>query len=226
MLAVVCPLEGEEGMPVIDAFTVETASRLTGLSRERLGSWDRTWFFSPSLGNRDRGGVYRRVYSFLDVVALRTIARLLELGVTHQHLRKVREALGDEGNEAWANKRLYVSGNRVFLSLDEAYVATDPKGQTTDPVILNIRDIWDEVDRGVKRLSERTPEQIGAFDSNRNVLSGETVIAGTRIPARTVYEMHVEGFTPEQIMCEYPRLKREDIEAAIDYCEREARHSG
>jgi uncharacterized protein (DUF433 family) len=214
-----------EGMPVIDAFTIETTSRLTGLNPDRLRSWDRRGFFSPSLGNEERGGVYRRVYSFVDVVALRTIARLLELGVSHSHLRKVREALGPDGNEAWAQQRLYIGGKQVFLSHDEAYVAADPKWQAGDPVILEIRDVWEEVDREVKRLSERTPEQIGHYSSNRDVLSGATVIAGTRIPVSTIYEMHEEGFTSDQIMCEYPRLRSEDIEAAIAYVEREAKQT-
>lgn len=212
-------------MPVINAFTLETTSRLTGLSPDRLRSWDRRGFFSPSLGNDHRGGVYRRVYSFVDVVALRTIARLLELGVSHSHLWKVREALGADENEAWAQQRLYISGNQVFLSRDEAYVAADPMWQAGDPLILDIKDVWDEVDRGVKRLSERTPEQIGHFTRNRDVLSGATVIAGTRIPVSTIYEMYREGFTVGQIMCEYPRLKSEDIEAAIAYFEKEAKQS-
>lgn len=64
---------------VLAAFSVEHASRVTGISKARLPRWDRLGFFSPeSLDKEDRGNPYARVYSFSDLVGLRTLAILID----------------------------------------------------------------------------------------------------------------------------------------------------
>ncbi len=50
-----------------------------------------------------------------------------------------------------------------------------------------------------------------------NVCHGKPCIAGTRIMVSVVLDNLAEGLTPEQIVADYPPLKREDIQAAIAY---------
>ncbi|MFZ2070958.1 MAG: DUF433 domain-containing protein [Halobacteriota archaeon] len=55
------------------------------------------------------------------------------------------------------------------------------------------------------------------IEINPKVLCGKPVIKGTRIPVYLILELLAAGYDFERIMEAYPDLKREDIEAAIEY---------
>ena len=67
---------------VIAALTADHVERLTGLSAGQLREWDKTGFFPPAYAFENRLSPYSRVYSFKDVVGLRTLSILRK---THQH---------------------------------------------------------------------------------------------------------------------------------------------
>lgn len=49
------------------------------------------------------------------------------------------------------------------------------------------------------------------------ILVGKPIIKGTRISVEFVLELLANGWTYEEILKEYPQLKKEDIQAAIRY---------
>jgi uncharacterized protein (DUF433 family) len=49
------------------------------------------------------------------------------------------------------------------------------------------------------------------------VMAGKPVIRGTRIPVELVVRMLAQGISEPEILREYPRLKLEDIRAALAY---------
>ncbi len=49
------------------------------------------------------------------------------------------------------------------------------------------------------------------------VMVGKPVIKGTRIPVDLIIRLIAQGMTPEEILEDYPRLKKEDIKAALEY---------
>jgi uncharacterized protein (DUF433 family) len=53
-----------------------------------------------------------------------------------------------------------------------------------------------------------------------DVLVGKPVIKGTRLPVYLIVELVANGMTPKEILHEYPRLKEEDIKAALLYASR------
>jgi uncharacterized protein (DUF433 family) len=53
--------------------------------------------------------------------------------------------------------------------------------------------------------------------SNRSVMMGKPVIAGTRITVEHVLEKLAAGETVEQILDAHPRLTREGIQAALAF---------
>jgi hypothetical protein len=61
---------------LIETFTEDRASRLTGVSVRQLRYWDRDGFFSPNLGYEDRSVPYSRLYSFRDIVSLKVLNTL------------------------------------------------------------------------------------------------------------------------------------------------------
>jgi uncharacterized protein (DUF433 family) len=49
------------------------------------------------------------------------------------------------------------------------------------------------------------------------ILVGKPVIKGTRIPVYLIVEFLENGLTEEEILDQYPSLKKEDIKAAVLY---------
>jgi uncharacterized protein (DUF433 family) len=49
------------------------------------------------------------------------------------------------------------------------------------------------------------------------VLSGKTVIKGTRIAVEFILELLANSWTVEDILTNNPQLKREDVDAALKY---------
>ena len=58
------------------------------------------------------------------------------------------------------------------------------------------------------------------IDINSDVCNGKPVIRGTRIAVQTVLEFLAAGDSIEDVLEEYPSLKREDVQACIDYASR------
>ena len=49
------------------------------------------------------------------------------------------------------------------------------------------------------------------------ILAGKPIIRGTRISVEFIVALLAEGWTNEQILKNYPMLKKQDIEAALKY---------
>ena len=89
-------------------------ARLTGITVGQLRYWDRTGFFQPEYGYENRSDVYSRIYSYLDLVSLKVIARLRER-VPLQRLRIVKEKLTEINPSLWRGITLLVHGGEVVF---------------------------------------------------------------------------------------------------------------
>lgn len=49
------------------------------------------------------------------------------------------------------------------------------------------------------------------IDSNPEILGGKPVLKGTRIPVELILEMVQSGYSVDEIVSEYPHLKRDDL---------------
>lgn len=52
---------------------------------------------------------------------------------------------------------------------------------------------------------------------NPKVMVGKPVISGTRIPVEMIVRLLAQGMTVQEILDDYPNLKKEDIKAALEY---------
>ncbi|MDZ7363108.1 MAG: DUF433 domain-containing protein [candidate division KSB1 bacterium] len=52
---------------------------------------------------------------------------------------------------------------------------------------------------------------------NPKIMVGKPVIRGTRIPVELIIKMLAQGISEKEILREYPRLKKDDIKAALAY---------
>jgi uncharacterized protein (DUF433 family) len=55
------------------------------------------------------------------------------------------------------------------------------------------------------------------IEIDSNVLLGKPVIRGTRIPVEMVLRKLAEGMTEAELLDAYPKLTREDVQAALRY---------
>lgn len=199
---------------VIQAFSDEEAGQLADLSTRQLRYWDTTGFFEPSLGFERRRSPNSRIYSFRDVVSLRTISLLRKKhDVPLQHLRDVARELTRLGDDFWVGTRLFVVDRRVFFKEpDTGRVRSAVGGQYT---MLELAAVANDVAKRAGKLLKRKPSQIGRISQHRYVAHNKRVLAGTRIPVLAIQRFSDAGYSIPQILKEYPSLKRKDVEAAL-----------
>ncbi len=202
---------------VILAFSANHVVRLTGLSKGQLRYWDKTGFFAPTYALEDRRSPYSRIYSFRDVVGLRTISMLRNKHkISLQNLREVARELEKYMAYPWSAIVLYVVGKKVYFR--------EPDTQQTRGVLskqyvvdISLEQVANDMAAAANRLRERDTTQIGQIARNRYTQHNAWVIAGTRIPVTAIWRLHAAGYSTEAILKEYPTLTERDIETAIDH---------
>jgi DNA-binding transcriptional MerR regulator len=207
---------------VIRAFSEEVVERLTGLTASQLRYWDSTGFFAPEYADENRRAAYSRLYSFRDIVALRTLSVLRnQHQVPLQHLRKVAAKLSHLGYDLWTNTTLYVLNKKVIFHEP----GTDlPREVMTGQYVIGIllKNIISDTTADVEKMHRRDPEKIGSVERSRFVNHNAWVLGGTRIRTSAIKRFKEAGYTDEQIIAEYPDLTPRDIQAALLHEERES----
>ena len=199
---------------IVAAFSEDHVERLTGLTKGQLKSWDRAGFFAPHYAYGDRHAPYSRVYSFQDVVGLRTIAVLMkEYRVSLQQLRKVAQELIRRGYAHWADVKLYVVKRQVHFrkpKSDEVEGVWD--GQLA---MIPVIDVINDVETRVQELKKRDASQVGHIEQHKHVVRNSMVVAGTRIPTAAIRRFREAGYSIQEIVEQYPSLSEEDVQAAL-----------
>lgn len=210
---------------VFAAFSEEQVARLTGVSLPQLRYWAREGFYRPTYEERNRRLAYSRIYSFKDVVALRVLNTLRnKCGITLQHLRLVSEKLGklNENPDKWIFTKLYPLNGRVVWFEQGAGVPADvASGQIVAAVVLD--DVVQQVKADVRELrAPRDAANFGKISKSRFIQHNSAVVSGTRIPVAAIKRFSEAGYSPKEILNEYPDLSMADIDAALEYKEKGA----
>lgn len=193
-------------------FTIEQVARLTGLSTRQLAYWDRTGFYSPEYAMPGR--TFGRVYTFRDVVALRVIAVLrIEHRFALQQLRRVGDWLRERFESPWSRLRFGFAGTGIVFFDPETGQPTEPFGGQR---VFEVEPVAIEMLQATERLRDRSGK-VGQVEKRRYVASSAWVIAGTRIHTEAIWNFHEAGYDTDAILREYPHLRPEDVEAAIEH---------
>lgn len=197
---------------IVSAFSADQVTRLTGLTMDQLAYWDRTGFFQPQYAADERRSPYSRIYSFKDVVGLRTLSILKKKhGVSLPHLRQVAGKLSTYSKTPWADIKLYVLKKKV--QFDEPHTGRTRGVVDGQYVLLPISSVMEDVRREAELLKQRKPAQIGQIEKHRYVSHNQPVIAGTRIKVATILRFLEDGYSTANILKEYPSLTAADVEA-------------
>jgi uncharacterized protein (DUF433 family)/DNA-binding transcriptional MerR regulator len=204
---------GSAKMPTILAFTSPQVQRLTGLSARRLTYWEDTGVFRASYVDERPRRAYRRIFSFTDVVSLRTLA-LLCREVSLDELRRTGQYLARHSDAPWTRK-FWIQDKRVFFhDPEDPSTFRDLRGQTS---FVDVADVWAAIESETATWKERPSSDIGRVSRHRHVQRNQWVIKGTRIPTAAIWSFHEAGYDNSEIIRQYPTLTPEDVKSALDH---------
>lgn len=136
-------------MPPAQLFTRNEVLRIAGVKPGQLAYWERLRLIGP------RGGARRKVYTFSDLISLRTVKQLTEQRVHAGSLRRAIQALGRDlsGVEVPLAELRIVSNGRQ--------IAVEYEGRTVEPLsgqmVLNFE--TRTLDENVRTMPERNAEE-------------------------------------------------------------------
>jgi DNA-binding transcriptional MerR regulator len=130
-------------MPDTEGYRVPEVCRVVGISYRQLDYWARTGLVTPSV--RDAGGSgTQRLYSFQDLVQLRVIKKLIDVGVSLQRVRKAVKFLREHMTSEPTGITLMSDGASVYACESEDEVIDLVKrGQGVFAIALD--KVWDDL---------------------------------------------------------------------------------
>jgi uncharacterized protein (DUF433 family) len=201
------------------AFPVPVTSALTGATARQLGYWRRATPADPPLlvPHTKRGG--RFIYSWADVVALRTVVYLRQ----EKSLPKIRravETLRALEADQWEHLSQY-----VLVSTPLTIIVKTPTGQILDlewkpgtvldeTLMADVMGPFQTRDgRDVPPLERPRP----LLTVHADVLGGYPVVAESRVPFDVVATLADEGAAPAEIVELYPSVDPLGVPDAQDF---------
>lgn len=158
-----------------------------------------------------------RLYSFTDVVALRTFVYLRSQAVPLQRVRKAVTALRALGaTDHLSRYTLVASGGDVVwqVSSEDAVDLTGKSGQHVIAAMVDILGAFRNMQyQGVVPLYRPTP----GVSVDPDVIGGYPVIEGTRVPYDVVAGLLDDGLPPENVRAFYPSVEAEAARGAVAF---------
>ena len=138
-------------MPENEGYRIPDVQKIVGISYRQLDYWARTGLVRPSI--RDAGGSgTQRLYSFEDLVVLRTIKKLLDAGVSLQRIRKAIGFLRDQLNREPQGVTIMSDGNGIYACESPTEVMDLlQRGQGVFGIALD--KVWTDVEGSLRRTA-------------------------------------------------------------------------
>lgn len=204
----------QQNFSVVAAFSADQVAKLTGLTMRQLAYWDDTGFFCPQYAAESRRSPYSRIYSFADLVGLRTVS-LLKNGynVSMAHLKETAERLSQHTDHPWSDIKLAVWNRKItWIDPETGKPSEVVSGQY---IMFEMIDVIEDMKTKTVALKTRTDDEYGKIIKARNIAHNRPVFAGTRIPISAVINFADAGFSVQDIIKEYPSLTERDVTAAL-----------
>src|SRR5207248_10765118 len=101
-----------------EGYRVPEVCKLVGISYRQLDYWARTGLVTPSV--REAGGSgTQRLYSFQDLVQLKVIKRLIDVGISLQRVRKAIQYLRQNKSNGPSGVTLMSDGVSIYACESE-----------------------------------------------------------------------------------------------------------
>lgn len=136
--------QGDEG------FRGPQVCSVVGITYRQLDYWARTDLLRPSITEARGSGTQRR-YSYLDLVQLKVIKRLLDGGIDLRHARAAIDCLRSSGEDL-ASANLVIEEGRALLRSEEEIIDLLRGGQLMFNITVPMAKVVSEVDAAIMEL--------------------------------------------------------------------------
>jgi uncharacterized protein (DUF433 family)/DNA-binding transcriptional MerR regulator len=206
------------------AFPVPITSVLTGATVAQLAYWRKDTPSAPALLVPEGKRSGRYLYSWADVVALRSIVYLR----SEKSLPRIRQAVAQLRRleaDQWSHLARY-----TLVSTPKTIVVRTPDGQLLDVgrhpgTVLDevlMEDVLEPFDTRTGRLVPALKRPRPHITVDPGVLGGYPVLAGTRLPFDSVAALAADDLDADDIAAIYPSASAEAIADATDFAEQVA----
>lgn len=193
------------------AFPSKLAAALSGASVRQLAYWRRERILVPEI----EPSRPRALYSFRDVVALRTVVRL-RADVPLQRVRTALRTLDDlDLTDHLSTYTLIGYGDSVVLVPKDS-PPVDLVKNSKQQWIISLEDLFGEFKARDGRTVVSLVHPRPRLEVKEKRLSGWPTIAGTRVPYDAVALM-AEGASEDRVRYFYPQVSSLAIEDAVDF---------
>jgi uncharacterized protein (DUF433 family) len=198
------------------AYPTHVAAALTGASVRQLQYWRK----GPSAlllpENRREG---RALYSFRDLVALRTFVYLRE-DLPLQRIRRAVQTMREFGNtDHLSEYRLYRSGSSVVWAEDEEHLVDLVEAPGQYRIAALMRDVLESFHNMQGREVVPLLRPRARLQVDPEVRVGFPVVRDTRIPYHLVAGLVADGVAPKDVAHFYPAVGAADARDAASFYE-------
>ena len=202
-------------------YTAAEVARLAQVPARTLREWQQREIIKPSIHLEDEDGKEVNGYSYADLTIIRMLRLLREdridftsAGAALDHLY---QRLGPP-SAGWADAHVYFIGAHIYAWQPDEWQVTEATrhGQRVETRVFG--DLFDDIRELEKGSSIVVPEQFRPFvQINPNLMGGEPVVRGSRVPTGLLCGLHRAGRSIIQLAREYGHLSRKAIEKAVEY---------
>lgn len=197
------------------SYSPKLAAALSGATIRQLSHWRRPGPDDTAVLTPELSAIRPILYSFRDVVALRTCVRLRE-EASLQRIRRALDALRtDLGlRDHLSSYQLVADGSSIYLAdEDHAVDLTSQRGNVVIHQIVDVLQPFYVQGRQIPSLLDPRPH----VEVDPAVRGGEPVITGTRIPYEDVASLMRDGVAAEDIRDFFPHVTAEAARDALDF---------
>lgn len=212
-------------------YTVAEASRLTGVSKERIRRWLRGYHSElrkknyPPLWSGQLPAVENKVaLGFLDLIEVKFVAAFLDVGVSWAVIHKVREKAQErysDTNHPFCTKQFVTDGRQIFRDLHEETgedcleeIATDQRVFTeiTKPFLkqLEFRD-----GTILERWWPLGKDRHIVVDPRKNF--GQPTVVTEGIPTQNLARSYKANGSSLEEVARWYEIRPESVQEAVDY---------
>ena len=154
----------DESLLVDEGYSGTRTAKVVGISYRQLDYWARTDLIRPSLSDASGSGSRRR-YSYLDLLELKIIKKLLDSGIKLEQVRKVFSYLREHVATDITAAHIVIDGGSVMLCEGDQLIDVLQNGQGVLNV-LSLGGVREELEADLAPLSgEAEPES----DAHRRI---------------------------------------------------------
>ena len=199
-------------------FNVKTLTTLTCVTARQLGYWDSTGLIKPSVAQAEGRGT-RRLYSFVDIVQIKTAKALRDQGVSLQKIRKCIAYLRKHApviEHPLAELKLLTDGKTIFILTADPNIIMDTLNAGQFVMSLAIGAFAQETRAQVEQLTLRRQANVTVDEFEYQVMIEPDAEAGGYVVSCPVIKGCVsQGDTIEEAL----EMIRDAIAACLDVLE-------